>query len=125
MFGQNTEYGVNSHMMICSDKARLLGPVYSVFEAGNFNVMRLIFEVALRLPMDFLNLKCIRFVRSVLSGLSVEYCFGHPCTTTLYYAAWVSFSTGPLRQVILLWFVSWQLIAKGYSKILYFVHRPS
>jgi len=42
-FGQHVEYGINSHMMICSDKARLLGPVCSVFEAGNFNVMRLIF----------------------------------------------------------------------------------
>jgi len=61
MFGQNIEYGVNSRMMICSYKARLLGPVCSVFEAGNFNVMRLIFEVALRLPIEFLNHKCIRF----------------------------------------------------------------
>lgn len=52
MFGQNIEYGVNSRTMICSDKARLLGPVCSVFEAGNFNVMHLIFEVALRLPID-------------------------------------------------------------------------
>lgn len=61
MFGQNLEYGVNSRMMICSDKARLLGPVCSVFETGMFNVMRLIFEVALRLPIDFLNHKCIQF----------------------------------------------------------------
>jgi hypothetical protein len=61
MFGHSIEYGVNSRMMICSNKVRLLGPVCSVFEAGNFNVMRPIFEVALRLPIDFFNHKCIRF----------------------------------------------------------------
>jgi hypothetical protein len=61
MFGKNIECGVNSRMVICSDKARVLGQVCSVFETGICNVMRLIFEVALRLPIDFWNYKCIRF----------------------------------------------------------------
>jgi hypothetical protein len=61
IIGQNIYYGVNFRTMICSNKARLLGSVCSVFEAGYLNMMGLIFEVALRLPSDFLIHKCVRF----------------------------------------------------------------